>query len=489
MAEVFKATVASNRDLTLAIKRILPHFSQDQKLISMLVNEARLSVGLSHPNIVPVLDFGVVDGKYFIAMEYIYGKDLKSILIRSKLREIELPTPMALHIMRDVLRGLDFAHHKCDNYGQPLQIVHRDISPQNIMVSFGGQVKILDFGIAKATSSRHSTQEGTLKGKFSYMSPEQASAKKIDPRTDIYSAGIVLWEMLTLESCIQGDSDIQLLKNVRDARVRNPHSIRPSIPSDLAEIVMKALGKKPKKRYQSAGEFADVLETYLNDRHGPLSPADVSGFLRKLFEISPSELKIAPPRPEALDRHLEEDLSGAYKETVRARDEDLPTPKSSPHRAPWAAEESFSLWKPLIIGIVIVTFIWLLGTVSPRKVFEAFDRQAIRIAKIVHRIRSPKPPAEKSLISIADPASSQPLYSLQYSPPARKKMNKIPFEPFEMIRDQIKDLALNPRPHLSSPIPKRPGTRYLRQSGYRVTYQINEYPRTITIEDVVKAGR
>lgn len=477
MAEVFKARIARNPSTTLAIKRILPQFSKNKDLISMLVNEAGLSLSLSHPNIVPIHDFGVIDSQYFLAMEYIHGKDLKSIMIRLKNRKGEFPMPLGIHIMAEVLQGLDYAHHKRDNYDQPLQIVHRDISPQNVMISFKGQVKILDFGIAKAASKTESTKSGVLKGKFCYMSPEQAMAKEVDPRTDIFAAGIVLWELLTLESCFQGETDVELLENVREAKILPPHEVNKKIPKELSEILMKALQKKINKRYETAGEFAEALAKYQNDRFGPISEEDVSAFLRSMYSVS---LKEASPSPDP----KAETLNGDSTAEPLSKSAISLSPSQISQRAPWVRSKMPGLETTLyILGtlISVLVFFWFF---PPGKIFRSFDAFSIRTAEKIHTWVYRLPLSSQTEIKIQLPPLPEPLYTLQISPRAKLQMDDLSFEIFERIRNDVSDLSFRPHPSHAKAIRQRPGSWALEQSGYQIVYKVNDMPRTVTIDKI-----
>jgi serine/threonine protein kinase len=283
MAEVYKATYAQDQTRAIAIKKILTDLSRDKKLASMIVNEAKLAMMLSHQNIVPIYDFGLVDNHYFIAMEYIEGKDLRSFLKKAYVEGKILPLEITLQVIVCVLEGLYYAHTKRDNFNKPLEIVHRDISPQNIFVSYSGDVKVLDFGIAKAKGSLSDTQAGILKGKFSYMSPEQARGKDIDQRSDIFSAGIVFHELLTTRSLFGDQSEIRIIEKVRKAKVSNPSSINPDIPKPLAKIVMKALSKWKFRRYQNAWDFKEDILTWSYKNGMMLSKDIVRDFIAQEF--------------------------------------------------------------------------------------------------------------------------------------------------------------------------------------------------------------
>ena len=269
MAEVFtaKAFGVEGFERLLAIKKILPTMGEDAEFISMFVDEARIAVQLSHANIVQVLELGKHDENLYIAMEYISGRDLRQLIERFRKRQQPMPIPQAALIVAEVCEALDYAHRKKDATGRPLGIVHRDVSPQNVLVSFDGEVKLIDFGIAKAESRLQKTQAGILKGKFSYMSPEQVKGQPIDGRSDIFAAGILLWELVCGEKLFTGDSDFAILEKVRNGIVPAPRSVTRTVPEGLEKVILKALANDPNQRYQAASELHDDLMrfTFLGD--------------------------------------------------------------------------------------------------------------------------------------------------------------------------------------------------------------------------------
>jgi serine/threonine protein kinase len=246
-----------------AIKKILPHVAEDQEFVEMFINEAKIASQLTHSNIAQIYDLGKIEGNLFIAMEYIWGKDLLQMVNYFRRRREAMPPPMAVYIATRVCEGIDYAYHKRGGHGKPLKIIHRDVSPQNVLISYDGEVKIIDFGIAKATLHHSETQAGLLKGKFSYMSPEQVQGFPIDHRSDIFAIGTVLFEMLTSQSLFRGENDFITLERVRKAEVPLPTEINPKIPKSLEKIVMKALALDPNDRWQRAADFQDALQRFL----------------------------------------------------------------------------------------------------------------------------------------------------------------------------------------------------------------------------------
>ena len=261
MAEVFvaKAFGVEGFERLLAIKKILPTMGEDAEFISMFVDEARIAVQLSHANIVQVLELGKHDENLYIAMEYISGRDLRQVIERFRKQKQQMPIPQACLMVAEVCEALDYAHRKRDASGRPLGIVHRDVSPQNVLVSFEGETKLIDFGIAKAESRLQKTQAGILKGKFSYMSPEQVKGLPIDSRSDIFAAGILLWELVCGEKLFTGDSDFAILEKVRQGLVPAPRSVTRTCPEGLEKVILKALATEPTQRYQTASELHDDL--------------------------------------------------------------------------------------------------------------------------------------------------------------------------------------------------------------------------------------
>ncbi len=287
MAEVYLAKSNqghNNISKFIAIKRILPQFAENPEFLDMFRLEARIAVNLSHSNIVAIYDFGVEKRQPFLVMDYVEGRNLRQVLNRMKKGEISFSIEQALYIIREVAAGLDHAHRCLDGTtGKPLNITHRDISPQNVMVSFEGEVKVVDFGIAKAESQLEVTRAGTLKGKFGYMSPEQAEGHPVDLRTDIFSLGIAMWELLANDRLFIAKDETQTLRKIRECQVPPLRKINPSIPQELERICNKALAKDRNLRYQTAADFHRDLSRFLNRQYPDFSPHDFSLFIKNLF--------------------------------------------------------------------------------------------------------------------------------------------------------------------------------------------------------------
>lgn len=285
MAEVFKAKMfgVEGFEKIVAIKKILPEVAEDAEFIRMFIDEAKIAVRLQHPNIVQILELGKIEDSYFIAMELVNGKDLKTIRKRLKRVELLMPVEQSAYIISQVCDGLDYAHRKTDDKMNSLNIVHRDISPQNMIVSYEGTVKLIDFGIAKAKSKSTKTQAGMLKGKFSYMSPEQVSGQPIDRRSDIFSLGVVFFEMLTGKRLFLGKNDVETLEKIRKAEVPPPSVFNSSVPPELDRIVLKALSKDRDERYQWASEFSDDLKKFSFSTSKNFSRQDMMNFMSEFF--------------------------------------------------------------------------------------------------------------------------------------------------------------------------------------------------------------
>jgi eukaryotic-like serine/threonine-protein kinase len=277
-------------DKLLVLKRILPHLSENDEFVRMFLDEARIAARLAHPNVVQIYDLGAEGDTFFIAMEYIHGVDARRLWKRAETSSRPLPVPLVCRILLEASAGLDYAHKKTDASGRPLGIVHRDVSPQNILVTFDGGVKVVDFGIAKAADQATVTRSGVLKGKYSYMSPEQASGQRVDRRSDVFALGVVLHELLTGGRLFKRSSDMLTLSAVAECNVPVPSQVAPRVPPELDAIVLKALAKDPEARYQHAQELQRALEGWLQSQPQPFgTPADLATYMRELYADRLSE--------------------------------------------------------------------------------------------------------------------------------------------------------------------------------------------------------
>jgi serine/threonine-protein kinase len=265
MAELFLAVREGVEGVlkVVALKRVLPHLSKSSEYTQMFINEARLAARLDHPNIVRTYEFDEIAGRYFTVMEYLPGEDLGKVLNRIAASQRQMPIELAISIISQVCRGLHFAHELTDARGRPLGLVHRDISPSNIIVTFAGEVKLIDFGVAKINVTAGRTITGTIKGKIAYMSPEQSRSHCVDRRSDVFSAGVVLWELLTGRPLFARETEVQALYAVMSEPIPRVRKLRPEVPGELDAIAMCALSRRPEDRYQTAEDMQLALDYVL----------------------------------------------------------------------------------------------------------------------------------------------------------------------------------------------------------------------------------
>ncbi len=286
MAEIFLAHQQQDdgQETAVVIKRIRPHLSKHAAFVKMFLNEARLAAQLNHPNVVQIHDLGKIADSYFIAMEYVSGRDMRRVVPKAEALGIPFPLVYAVKIASCVCAGLHHAHTKVDLYGNPLNIVHRDVSPENVVVAFDGSVKILDFGIAKAANQMEQTRNGEIKGKLSYMSPEQCLGKPLDCRSDIFSLGVVLYEWLTGFKLFTGESEAAVMRSITEGKIYAPSYFREDLPERLEAILMKALERDRDKRYQTAAQMQQDLDAFLDAYDFTPTPLHLSNFIKQLFE-------------------------------------------------------------------------------------------------------------------------------------------------------------------------------------------------------------
>ncbi|MBI2567188.1 MAG: serine/threonine protein kinase [Candidatus Schekmanbacteria bacterium] len=292
MAEVYLAKQIGPGGFAkfVVIKNIHSHLCGDDEFTTMFINEARLAAMLNHQNIVQTYDFGATSGTYYLAMEYIRGHDLRAIYRACQAHGNKIPFQLAIYITQQICKGLHYAHRLAGDSGEPLGLVHRDISPQNVLISYEGEVKITDFGIAVIDNRGDEDQTGSFKGKISYMSPEQASGKPIDHRSDIFSVGIVLYELVVGQRLFQGDSDLETLRRIRSVDVPELTEVDPTLPPRMEQIIRRALAADPRLRYQTALELYEDLEQFCADHQVLNQAAFLASFVRDLFpEERPEE--------------------------------------------------------------------------------------------------------------------------------------------------------------------------------------------------------
>jgi serine/threonine protein kinase len=299
MAEVWLAKQVGIEGFNrhVVVKRILPHLAEDQEFVQMFLNEAKIAARFNHPNIAQIFELGEENGTYFIAMEFIHGEDLGRVMRRAWSSGQWVARHIALRIVADACQGLHYAHTRTGDTGQPLRVVHRDISPQNILVSFDGAVKVVDFGIAKAADQMSNTKSGAIKGKFAYMAPEQAGGKPLDGRTDLYALGLVLYELVTGVRPLKRDSELATLQAALACEIEPPSAVA-EVPPEIDEVVMRALAKSPDDRYRDAREFQKAIEQYLVDHKELATSMQVSELMEMLFADRLNEEKrLGAPAP------------------------------------------------------------------------------------------------------------------------------------------------------------------------------------------------
>lgn len=304
MAELFLARSKARHGFqkTVVLKRILPSFAEQPDFVQMFLTEAKLAAGLHHPSIAQVFDFGEDDGSFFFTMEFVAGRNVRQVLLAGHQNKIPMPLSCALRIVDNVAAGLHHAHEHRDVDGNPLEIVHRDVSPSNVLLTYDGNIKLVDFGIAKIAARGPATVAGSLKGKVSYMSPEQCRGELVDRRSDIFSLGTILWELTTGRKLFGLDTlGLELLRQVERADVPPPTSIIPNYPPELEALVLKAMARDRKDRYATAQDFRNALEEFTLKHQIPHSSSRLSAHMETLFprrsQESLSVLSSLPPVP------------------------------------------------------------------------------------------------------------------------------------------------------------------------------------------------
>lgn len=305
MAEVFMARAGGpgGFERRVVIKQIQPMHGADPEFVRMFVEEAKILGMLHHPNVVQVYDFGEDRGTLFLVLEYVDGLSLSRVLRALRDGRRKMPPAIAAYVAREICRALDYVHNLGDSRGRPLGIVHRDVTPSNIMLTSSGGLKLLDFGVAKSRTSEAMSRAGTVKGKPAYLAPEQIEGRGVDGRVDLFALGIVLHEMLSLEHLFAGDRDLITLKKVREMEIPVPSAKRPEIPPALDTVVLRALERNPNRRYRTAVDMACALDEVVVASQ--LRMNDVATFIREIqrdLELPRAPLRPAPARPKRADR-------------------------------------------------------------------------------------------------------------------------------------------------------------------------------------------
>ena len=314
MAEVWKGKSSSlGFDKLVAIKRVLPNLAKNKKFIAMFLDEARLSLYLNHANVVQTFDIGVSGETYFIVMEFVDGSNLKSILDIAQDKGVRIPQEQAAYIGIEVCKGLSHAHSRKDPQGRPLGIVHRDISPPNILLSREGEVKLVDFGLAKAASQLSLTDPGVVKGKFSYLSPEAARGERVSHLTDVFATGIVMWECLAGRRLFEGATDLETVQLVRQAQVPPLRDFNPDVHPALEAVIRRALSADPRKRHENAAELAHDLAKFLFEHRLMVTSYDIGVLVKRIQQERSRRSESKPQRPatsqaQAIERMIQDEI-------------------------------------------------------------------------------------------------------------------------------------------------------------------------------------
>lgn len=372
MAQLYRAKIigVEGFEKFIAIKQILPHLAHEEELITSFIDEAKLAALLNHQNIVQIYDFGSMENSYFITMEFLFGRDLRAVNAKAKEKGSPVSLENALYLISKVCAGLDYAHKLKDFQGKSLNIIHRDISPQNVFLTYEGDVKIVDFGIAKAASQSTITQVGMIKGKVAYMSPEQAAGKVIDHRSDIFATGILLYELIAGGRMFKGEDTLQILSKVREAEFTPLGTLKTGLPEKLYDIVARALAKDPDERYQSCADMqADIEECIFRLNLRP-SGRTMAEYLKLLFaeEIEAEGKRMADAaeagaasdraqEAEAVRRSVEKPLK---PEPTAPKIEPLPSAKAAPKDRPAPAEPAKGGKKGVLAVVAVVVVLALL---------------------------------------------------------------------------------------------------------------------------------
>ncbi len=328
MAKICRARyLGEQANKMVAVKMVQPQFSNDEAFVRMFQDELNITFGMLHPNIMQVYDYGKTNGQLYTAMEYIHGANLKQYLDRLKERKVVFPVEISCYIISQVCLGLHYAHTFTDKLsGKPFNIVHRDISPHNIMLTYDGAVKVIDFGIAKANTNSEATQAGTIKGKLSYLAPEYLDGHELDARYDEFAVGITLWEMLCSRKLFQANNDLAVLKQIQACKIIAPSEINPLVPKELDAIVMKALSKDRAHRYENLDQMNRALVRFLYSTYPEFNASDLKGFADTLFksEIEMDQERFVDYGKLDIDQYIQ-DMKAEESRTGKISKKDIPT--------------------------------------------------------------------------------------------------------------------------------------------------------------------
>jgi eukaryotic-like serine/threonine-protein kinase len=420
MATVFLAVMRgqSGFNKLVVVKVLKPHLAIEEEVVSMFHDEARLSARLNHPNVVQTYEVGREDGHHMMVMEYLDGVALNQLSERARMRSQNLPLGMYLRLIHSALDGLHYAHELTDYNGEPLGVVHRDISPHNVFVTFDGQVKILDFGIAKLAGSSHDTRAGTIKGKIRYMAPEQMRGERVDRRADIFAVGAMLWEAATGDRLWKGRGDVEIMNQVINHEIPSPRSVNAAISETLDRICQKALAKEPEDRYATCVELQADLEKLLEELGDKTTPRDITKFLAREFADVRDERK----------RIIEQQLTSAnalgsgYYRAVTSGEVEVPTLPALPAYS----SGSHSIARPFGLPVVPSRPSWAIPTVMALLVAGALFAILMRPARelpapaastpTVASAPLPPPPVVEPFVAPPPSPAPEPVVSAAPSP-------------------------------------------------------------------------
>jgi eukaryotic-like serine/threonine-protein kinase len=342
---------------TVAIKRLHGHLAKDPEFAAMFLDEARLAARIRHPNVVQTLDVVTLDKELLVVMDYVQGESLGRLVRASKIAKQPIPLPIVSAILCGALYGLHAAHEATNEQGEPLRLVHRDVSPQNVLVGADGVARVLDFGVAKARGRQHTTRDGQLKGKIAYMAPEQVSSENVDRRTDVYAAGIVLWEALTLGRLFTGDNEAAVMAAALDKPVQPPSNFAPHVPAELDAICLRALERDPTRRFQDAHELANALEKCAP----PATPMRVAEWVASLASDVLSKRAAAVARIESASGSTRLPVEAPEPEAAHSQVSGISVPSAPAKTASRRSVAALFALAAIAVG-AIVAFTWQRNT-------------------------------------------------------------------------------------------------------------------------------
>ncbi len=349
----------------VALKRIHPHLAREQEYVDMFLDEARIASSITHPNVCSVFDFGEADGEYFIAMEYLLGESLsrvhRRVMANTEQRTSPLLPARMARIIAQACEGLHAAHELRDASGASLEVVHRDVSAENLVVTYDGTTQIVDFGIAHARQRLHSTDSGQVKGTFPYMAPEQMTAASVDRRVDVWALGAVLWELLTLRRLFLRDTDVNTMYAVLSSEIERPSKHRSDVSPELDEIVLKALCRNPDERWQTAREMGKALRRVLSQQEELVGPAELADWMSELFPDGETHKRRLMEIAKTSDASRLSEAPLAPRDKSGRRHISIPQTASAnrPQRAPSVPASVLVMVIGVVTALTVVVLDWL----------------------------------------------------------------------------------------------------------------------------------